>query len=389
MRKQQVIQLLQFIAIWVFVRLFVVFVANMSFVDFVLKYRLYLLIVSISYFYYYSIQYEPDKKYQFIRRAIVCLNVYLFAHIFFRPLLNISHELFVALWLIVLWIWGTTKMKSRWKRLLQIFWGILSFFILISGVFYLYPDEPDIKWFIDWRSYEIFVVGAVDTVKKSDAYIQITDGRRIGDFEIIPWFSKSLTESCKISYPSLRINRWEKVIFMTPQWDVVRLFPQWEIQLEFSWKKLIKLSKLTWKVWFLSWVFTWTTKFVWWMAVLSEDEQEQIEMIQNVYKHDFVEYLKDQISENNMSLANNTIMYNIDWKIIKFLVKLFPASFSKNLRNYNEFQYYFSWDSWDDIDLGRYSLEQMSWWSVKSFRENLKSWMQIGRWGTYKLFKKY
>ena len=77
-----------------------------------------------------------------------------------------------------------------------------------------------------------------------------------------------------------------------------------------------------------------------------------------MYKYDLVEYLKDQISESNIGWANNTIMYNIDGKIIKFLVKLFPATYSRNLRNYNEFQEYFSWIDGDEINLSRYSLEE-------------------------------
>jgi hypothetical protein len=56
-----------------------------------------------------------------------------------------------------------------------------------------------------------------------------------------------------------------------------------------------------------------------------------------------VSYLKNQISDNEMSLANSSVMYNIDGKVIKWLARMFPASFTKNLRNYNEFQNYFSW----------------------------------------------
>ena len=97
MRKQQFIHLLQFVFAWILIWAFVVFVIEKSFVDFVLKYWLYLLIVSFSYFYYYSIQYEPDKKYEFIRNVLIWGNVYLFLHVFFRPQLNISHQLFVLL----------------------------------------------------------------------------------------------------------------------------------------------------------------------------------------------------------------------------------------------------------------------------------------------------
>ena len=97
MRRHQIIQILQFLVAWVLVWAFVVFVLKLSFIDVVLQYRVYFLIVSVSYFYYYSIQYETDKKYDFMRNVVIWGNVYLFAHLFFRPLLNISHELFVLL----------------------------------------------------------------------------------------------------------------------------------------------------------------------------------------------------------------------------------------------------------------------------------------------------
>lgn len=71
MSKKQLIQLLQFILAWILLGLFIVFVMEESFVDFVLRYRLYLLIVSFSYFYYNSIEYEPDKKYELIRNVVL------------------------------------------------------------------------------------------------------------------------------------------------------------------------------------------------------------------------------------------------------------------------------------------------------------------------------
>ena len=97
MKRHQIIQILQFLAVWVFIWLFVVFGLKLSFIDVVLDYRLYFLIVSVSYFYYYSIKYEEDKKYNFVRNVIIYGNLYISAHVFFRPLLNISHGLFVLL----------------------------------------------------------------------------------------------------------------------------------------------------------------------------------------------------------------------------------------------------------------------------------------------------
>ena len=386
MRKQQLIQLLQFIAAWVLLWLFVVFVMEESFIDFILKYWLYLLIVSISYFYYYSIQYEPDKKFELIRNVIIYGNTYLFLHIFFRPLLNISHQLFVLLWLIVLWLRWTTKLVSRWKYLLQILWWLFSFFILVSGMFYFYPEAPDIDWFLKWRNCEILVLWAEGKVNKSDAYLKMTNKMGNFDTEIVPSFSRIISEDYKISYPSTTMQRNENVVIRSVQWDLIWIFPQSEIQLEFSWNDLKKISNLNWRIWFLSWVFEPSVEYVWDVQDLTSEQQERFEWIYNTYKYELVFYLKNQISDSNISWANNTIMYDIDGKIIGFLAKMFPVSFGKNLDNYNEFQKYFSRvDEW--VDLGRYEMRQWSWWSVSFMWRNIKSNMNIWRNNTYKVFK--
>ena len=71
MRRQQIIQLLTFLLVRVLIACFVVFVMDESFIAFLLKYRLYFLIASVSYFYYYSIESETDKKYNLIRNAVL------------------------------------------------------------------------------------------------------------------------------------------------------------------------------------------------------------------------------------------------------------------------------------------------------------------------------
>ena len=387
MRKSQWIQLWQFIAIWILIYLFCRFVVKQSFVDVILQHRFFFLVASVSYFYYYSIQYEPDKKYKLIRSAIICVNVYLFAHVFFRPLLNISDELFVLLWLIILWFWWSTKMRSRRKYLLQWLWFLFSFFILISGTLYFYPDKPDVEWFISSRNYEIFTMWVIDNVSKRDAYIQINNWKRVEEYEIGPWFNKILSESCEISYPSNKYEREEKIIIMTPEWEIFWLFPQSKIQLNFEWKKVAKISKLAWEIAFLSWVFDSSIKLEWDVKNLSSEQLEQIQKVQDWYKYDLVSYLKDQISESNISLANGTIMYDIDGRILRFLAKMFPTSFGKNLKNYNEFMYYFSLVDQDELDLWRY-YKMNKWWStnsmLKTMKEGIKNWKQ----DTY-LLKKY
>lgn len=387
MRKQQRIQLWQFVAAWILVYLFCAYVIKQSFVDLILSHRFFFLVVSISYFYYYSIKYEPDKKYELIRNIIIYGNLYLFAHIFFRPLLNISDGLFLLLWLIILWFWWTTKMRSRRKYLLQFLWVVFSFFILISGTFYFYPDKPDIQWFVSSKNYEISVMWVADNVLKREAYIQIYNWKRNEDYEIKPWFSKVLLESCDISYLSNKIEREEKVVLITPEGEIFQIFPQSKIRLNFVWKNFVKISKTIWTVGYLSWVFDGWAEFVWDVESLSLEQLWELESLQDRYRQDLVLYLKNQISESHISLADGTIMYDIDGRILRFLAKMFPASFSKNLKNYNEFMYYFSWVDQDEIDLERYSKTIKWWWMgsmLRTMKEGLKSWRQ----DTY-LLKKY
>ena len=353
-----------------------------SFVDFILKYWLYLLIVTISYFYYYRIEYELDKKYELIKNVIIYGNIYLFAHIFFRPLLNISHQLFILLWLIILWLWWLWKLKTRWKIIWQVLWVIVSFFIMISWIFYLYPDKPDIDWFVNNRSYRISVFGLSGNVEKNDAYIQIIDNKRTDDYVLESSFEKILSENCKIAYPSLKKDREEKVVIESPEWNLYLIYPQSEIQLEFSGKVLSKVSKLNWRVWFFSWLFESLVENNFENENNFDEWSDFVKSIQNLYKYDLVYYLKNQISDNNMSLANNTIMYNIDGIVLKYLAKIFPTSFTRNLNNYKEFQKYFELIPSDDVDLGRYFKEKESNNNWISLRDNIKNNMKI--WWSYR-----
>lgn len=389
MRRQQIIQILQFLVAWVLVWAFVVFVLELSFVDVVLQYRVYFLIVSVSYFYYYSIQYETDKKYSLIRNVVIRWNVYLFAHLFFRPLLNISHELFVLLWLIILWLRGTTKMRSKRRGLLQIIWWIFIFFIIISGIFYLYPEAPDIDGFLQSRKNELFVVWIDKSVDKSDAYLQISDLRKDSQFEIVPNFHFVLMEDCKISYPSLKIDRDEKVTILTQNGEVILIPPQSEVQILFSWNKIGKVIQNNWKIWFLSGMFESSLEIVW---DLGEPTSENLEFMQKIfewYQIDLVNYLKNQISDSKISLAHNTVMYKIDWTIIRFLARMFPTTFGRNLRNYNAFQDYFSLVQDDEIDLTRYDTEWNRKMSFKDFIGSVRSNMKLWKWSTYDIRKKH
>ena len=263
-----------------------------------------------------------------------------------------------------------------------------SFFILVSWLFYFYPEKPDIDGFIASRNYELSWIWINENIDKRDAYIEIKDMRKVEDYEIVPWFNKVLSDSCDISYPSNKVERSWKVIFITPEWEIFWIFPQSKIELQFSWKKLIKISKVTWKIGVLSWVFGESNEFVWNFDELTEQEMNELKNLQYWYKQDLVLYLKDQISDSNISLANGTIMYDIDGRILRFLAKMFPTSFGRNLKNYNEFMNYFSWVDEGDINLRINSDKQRPRWSIgsmlKIIKEGIKNWKQ----DTY-LLKRY
>jgi hypothetical protein len=64
--------------------------------------------------------------------------------------------------------------------------------------------------------------------------------------------------------------------------------------------------------------------------------------VQDGYGYELVAYLRNQILEDNPYWLNNTIMRDVEGTVINILVKIFPATFSKNLQNFNEYQKYFT-----------------------------------------------
>ena len=255
-------------------------------------------------------------------------------------------------------------------------------------MFYLYPDAPDIEWFLKFRVTELRALLVNEQIEKTVAFIRMTDEKGSSDFIILPDFKKKLLNDVKISYPSLNQYRNEKLLIIAPQWDLVWMFPQSEINLQFSWSNLKTVENLNWRVWFLSWVFDSDLRVLWNDWYLSQEEQKFLELVQNVYKNEVVSYLKSQISESKMGLADNTIMYNIDGKILGYLSKMFPVTFGKNMQNYNEFQKYFVRWGEAEVDLGRFSMQQLSWESIGSFWWGLKDNVEAWKSNMYGWFKK-
>ena len=55
-----------------------------------------------------------------------------------------------------------------------------------------------------------------ESIDRSDAYIQIVDDKRSSSYDITSFFLQILSENCKISYPSLKSQRDEKLVIMSP-----------------------------------------------------------------------------------------------------------------------------------------------------------------------------
>ena len=383
MKKDQIIEIAQFILVWVFLWLFIHFVTDISFIDFILKYRLYLLIVCFSYFYYYSIKYETDKKYNSIRHILIWWNIYLFAHIFFRPLLNISHELFITLWLITLWLRWTTKIKSKRKIIIQIIWITINFLILLSWIIYLYPESPNIEWFLSTQKCTLQVSWISWDINKKDAYIQITTNTKTEDIIITPSLNKIISGNVNIAYPSLRKIREEYITIIDSEWNIILLTPQSNIEIQIYNNSIKQLNNIEWTVSIFTWILNnWNIFFSWTNIKTTETQLDIINWYQSLYLNNLLTYFQDQISNYN-KLSSNIIIQNINWKILTLLTKFFPVKFSKNLKNYNEFQKYFIlWKNYN-IDMDKYLYNKNDDFNIISTRNNIKNNSEIWKQNTY------
>lgn len=258
--------------------------------------------------------------------------------------------------------------------------------ILISWIIYLYPEAPDVEWFLRTKNYELSISWISSNVDKKDAFIQIQEANKSEEVQIVPNLSKSLNVSCIINYPSLQKERLEDVIVFTPEGDIIVIFPQSSVQLEFYGKKLQKVSQVSWKLLFFSGVLESDIMYEWENVLLDQEILDLMVLKQNQYKEEFIKYLKLQISNNTIDVTNNTMMYNIDGKILEMLSKLFPATFNKNLHNYNEFQKYFNLAGGVWVVKIPYSVSA-SKVSTNGLRQDIKNNGQIWKNKVYRLWK--
>ena len=78
-------------------------------------------------------------------------------------------------------------------------------------------------------------------------------------------------------------------------------------------------------------------------------------------------------------------MYNLDGKLLKILAKLFPATFSRNLHNYNEFQKYFSMLPNNQVNINQHFKHNESTIHTDTLWSDIKENAQVGKQNIYNL----
>ena len=298
------------------------------FLWFISKYRLYLMIVSVSYFSYCYLLDETEKKYKEIRNTILYSNVYLCLHLFFRPLLNIEPVLFVLLAWILCWLRLCRNLPNNIKIPLNIFWWIFSFLILISGIFYLYPEAPDIQGFINQQANQLYIQSAT-SYPKHQGYLQIInlDTQRKEEIVLQNWIQrKKILPNTEISY--ITSSSIETEIYLLLQnGEYISITPQSKILFQNTNIEIVvgeigfHPSKQTTN-------FSISGNYT---TIPSQHYQE----ISVGYRHSLEQHLKQQIGSK---IQASFFMQKINKKILDILWKFFPGFFSQNLKNYNDFQ---------------------------------------------------
>jgi len=108
---------LRYLTGWIALVLLLTFVfSEVGFTRFILQYWWWLILVSLSYFGYCRSIGEEEKKYLYMRQALIYGNFYLLAHLFFRPFLNIEPALFLLLGFVVVGMFVIQKTDLRVKQ---------------------------------------------------------------------------------------------------------------------------------------------------------------------------------------------------------------------------------------------------------------------------------
>ena len=199
---------------------------NFDFQQFIIEYRRYIIISTLSYIFYCVTLYDEEKTFR--RDLIKRANIYLFVFLFIRPLFNIPPFSFLLLSGIIR---GLRKIKNLPKKIkipLLIIGGIAILGIFLSGFFYLYPEAPDIQGFIAKQSPKL-IISSTSTIPKNESYIQIQNlnNQKKETFTFKPEKRKiNLTENSEILYASNTPRKENQIFLLLENGDLMNIFPQ-------------------------------------------------------------------------------------------------------------------------------------------------------------------
>ena len=342
---------------------------NFSFLQCIIEYRRYFLIVTLSLLYYYLIFDDEDKKFQ--KTLIINANLYLFIFLFFRPLLHIEIVPFLILSVILFVIRKTKSLSKKIKLPIIIVWWFISLVILLSGLFYLYPEEPDFQWFIQTKENTLFLYSQ-NSLHKRQATVEIKNlnNGKVDQLSFKEWEKKiTIKENTQITYQTNQNNQENQIFILFDNGEVIQLLPQSSM----VWTNT-GIMMIQWESKYHPSLIGTPKEKIWLFSVLDDETYEDLI---ETYQKDLENYLYKQIGSH---IQQNKEIRNINKKFLTILDTLFPKIFSKNVKNAEMFERYFENTS-SIIDTTKYQTSKYK----DQNSELLNSAINLVEWEKHKL----
>lgn len=329
MKKKQLFIIAYFLW-WIFIYFFTNKVLRyFDFHQFIIEYRWYALLITLAYLYYRFIMDDEDKRFQqdLIKRSALYLTIFLFI----RPLLNIAPFPFLIMSLILWWLRKIRRLDKKIKLPLLLLWGFIVSCILISWVFYLYPDPPDFQWFIEQQAISLHFSSSRE-IPKTESYLQVTEfsTNKVDTYTLKPEKKvKSLNGDFQVIYASNSSWQDSQIFLLFENGQVIKLFPQSILTMQ---NNKITLSYWTWALHDSR--LTWNREIDGITVPLSDQEYEKLI---EPYQKDLANYLFKQI---NQPSQKNKEIRSLNKKFLTIMEKVLPGLFYQNLQNFDAFSVY-------------------------------------------------
>jgi hypothetical protein len=131
-------------------------------------------------------------------------------------------------------MWYLSKLHIKYKRPWYTIGSSSSFLILISGLFYLYPEKPDIEGFINQQQTQLIVTSPT-TQPPRQAYIKVVNLETQTEKELFfqtgtQFFS--VPNQYQLSYISNNSHNTAEIFLLFPDGNLLQLFPQSAIRFQ-------------------------------------------------------------------------------------------------------------------------------------------------------------